>query len=247
MNPKALLAEAVTPAATAPFLVETPTFTGTLGELAHALRSEKLAPGALDVSELVARYLEVYRTLAEHDLGRATETLPLLARIIELKVRLLLPQPPKAPEAELEEVLETVLALEAFEDAIGFLRERREWRRHLVSAQTPRPTYPRRPRPLMTKLSRLAELATRHRAPHYFELAAPRLTLASALQKLRAGLKQLQRGTLETLMEAKDWPTLTVAFGAMLEMVKEREAEAEQTAPYEEIVLSTVETPPRAQ
>ena len=224
-----------------PFLVETPAFTGTLGELAYALRTGRVAPGEVDVSGLVGRYLDVYGSLEGRDLSRATEILPLLARIIELKVRLLLPQPPKPPEAELEEVLETVLALEAFEDAIGFLREQRERRRHLVSAQAPRPNYPRRARPLGTKLGRLSELATRHRATHYFELAVERLTLASALKKLRAGLSRLRRGTLQALMEAQDWPTVTVAFTAMLEMVKEGEVKAEQEALYDEIVLSTPE------
>ena len=227
----------------APFRVETPAFSGTLGELAHALRTERVAPGDVNVSGLVQHYLDFYRGLAERDLSRATETLPLLARIIELKVRRLLPQPPKTPEVEREEVLETVLALEAFEEAIGFLRERRETRRHLLSAQTPRPSYPRRARPLSTKLGRLAELATRHRATHYFELAAPRLTLASALKKLRTGLLRLGRGTLFTLMEARDWPTVTVAFSAVLEMVKEGEAQAEQSEPYSEIVLSGLEPP----
>ena len=234
------------PELSTPLLVETPAFTGTLGELAHALRSERVAPGEVGVSGLVERYLEFYRGLAEHDLGRATETLPLLARIIELKVRLLLPQPPKTPDLEREEVLETVLALEAFEDAIGFLRERRETRRHLLSAQAPRPPYPRRARPLGSKLGRLAELATRHRATHYFELAVERLTLASALEKLRDGLLRLGRGTLQTLMDARDWPTLTVAFGAMLEMVKEGEVEAEQRELYDDIVLSTLEPPARS-
>ena len=230
--------DAATGLADAPFRVETPAFNGTLGELAHALRTERVAPGDVGVSALVQHYLDFYGGLAERDLGRATETLPLLARVIELKVRLLLPQPPKTPEAEREEVLETVLALEAFEEAIGFLRERRETRRHLLSAQAPRPPYPRRARPLSTKLGRLAELATRHRATHYFELAVERLTLASALKKLRSGLSRLGRGTLQTLMEARDWPTVTVAFSAMLEMVKEGEAKAEQPEPYSEIVLS---------
>ena len=225
----------------APFRVQTPAFTGTLGELAHALRAERVSPGELDVSALVAHYLDFYGRVAEHDLGRATETLPLLARVIELKVRLLLPQPPKTPELEREEVLETVLALGAFEEAVSFLRERRETRRHLMSAQAPRPPYPRRARPLNTKLGRLAELATRHRATHYFELAVERLTLASALKKLRTGLLRLGRGTLSTLMDARDWPTVTVAFGAMLEMVKEGEVHAEQREPYDEIVLSTPE------
>ena len=225
------------------FRVETAAFSGTLGELAHALRTERVSPGALDVSALVAHYLAYYRARYESDLEAATETLPGLARVIELKLRLLLPRPPKTPEAEQDEVLETVLALEAFDEAIGFLRERREARRHLLPAQAPRPSYPRRARPLSGTLNRLSELATRHRPAHYFELATERLTLASALNTLRAALRRGGRGTLGALMGARDWPTLTIAFGAMLEMIKEGEAQAEQERSYDEIVLSTHEAP----
>ena len=204
-----------------------------LGELAHALRGGRLSPAETDVSALVQRYLDFYRRVSAYDLERATETLPGLARIIELKLRLLLPQPPKTPEEVEEEVLETVLALEAFEEAILFLRERREVRRYLLPAQAPRPTYPRRARPLTRQLGRLTELASRHRAAHYFELAVERLTLTAAMTTLRAGLRRFGRGTLQALMEARDWPTLTVAFGAMLELVKEGEARAVQRSAYE--------------
>lgn len=219
------------------FRVEMPRFSGTLGELAHALRTARTLPADIDASALVASYLTYYRAASTHNLETATETLPGLARIIELKLRLLLPQPPRTPEEEQDEVLETVLALEAFEAAIGFLRERRETRRHLLPAQAPRPSYPRRARPLSGKLGRLSELATRHRAAHYFELAIERLTLSSAMTTLREGLKRLGRGTLHTLMGTRDWPTVTVAFGAMLEMVKEGEVRARQGAAYEAIEL----------
>ena len=128
-----------------PFQIETPTFTGTLGELAHALRTGRVLPGDLELFSLVTRYLTHYRTVAERDLELATETLPTLARLVELKLRLLLPTPPKAAETEeLTTALETVLVLEAFEGAIGFLRERREERRHLLSARAERPPLPRR-------------------------------------------------------------------------------------------------------
>lgn len=219
------------------FRVETPTFSGSLGELAHALRTTRLMPAALDVSALVESYLNYYRTVSGRSLEHATETLPGLARIIELKLRLLLPRPPKTPEEADEEVLETVLALEVFDEAIGFLRERREARRHLLPAQAPRPTYPRRARPLRGKLDHLSQLATRRRASHYFELAIERLTLASAMTTLREQLRRLGRGSLETLMGARDWPTLTVAFGAMLELVKEGEVCAKQGGAYETLEL----------
>jgi segregation and condensation protein A len=228
------------------FRVETPTFSGSLGELAHALRTARLTPAALDVSALVESYLSYYRTVSGRSLEHATETLPGLARIIELKLRLLLPRPPKTPEEADEEVLETVLALEAFDEAIGFLRERREARRHLLPAQAPRPSYPRRARPLSGKLDQLSRLATRRRAAHYFELAVERLTLASAMTTLREQLRRLGRGSLETLMGARDWPTLTVAFGAMLELVKEGEVCAKQGGAYEPLELEPASDPPEA-
>lgn len=223
-----------TPFQVAPFQVETPAFTGSLGELAYALRTGRVLPGDLELFSLVTCYLTHYRLVAERDLDLATETLPALARLVELKLRLLLPTPPKAAETEeLETALETVLALEAFEGAIGFLRERREERRHLLSAHAERPPLPRRARPLAGKLGRLAELATRRRVTHYFELAVERLTLGAAMTRLRERLRHLGRGTLQTLMDARDWPTVTVAFGAMLELVKEGEVTAVQRSAYE--------------
>ena len=226
------------PEAASGFLVETEAFRGTLGELAYALRSGGVAPGSIDVFALVQRYLEYYRAVSQGDLELATETLPGLARIIELKLRLLLPQPPKAPEAEEDEVIETVLALEAFEEAIGFLRAQRETRRHLLAAKAPRPSYPRRARPLTGQLGRLAELATRRRTATYFELVSERLTLSHALTLLRNGLKRLRRGTLQRLLDARDWPTVAVGFGAMLELVKEGEVVVQQNEPYGTLELS---------
>ncbi len=221
------------------FLVETDAFRGTLGELAYALRSGSVAPGSLDVFALVQRYLEYYRAVSAGDLELATETLPGLARIIELKLRLLLPQPPKATEAEEDEVIETVLALEAFEEAIGFLRAQRETRRHLLAAQAPRPSYPRRARPLTGQLGKLAEFATRRRATTYFELVSERLTLSGAMSLLRDGLGRLGRGTLQRLLGTRDWPTVTIGFGAMLEMVKEGEVVVRQDELYGPLELDT--------
>ena len=226
------------PEVPAGFLVETEAFHGTLGELAHALRSGSVTPGSINVFALVQRYLEYYRAVSAGDLELATETLPGLARIIELKLRLLLPQPPRTPEVQEDELIETVLALEAFEEAIGFLRTQRDMRRHLLAARAPRPTYPRRARPLTGQLGRLAELATRRRVTNYFELVSERLTLSHAMTLLRAGLKRLGCGTLQRLLDARDWSTMTVGFGAMLEMVKEGEVTVEQAEPYGTLELS---------
>ncbi len=219
------------------FTVASPDFTGTLGELAHALRAERLTPAQVDLFKLVKAYLEHYKHLSERSLDLATETLPMLARIIELKTRLLLPRPPKEDDEEvLEETLETVRLLEEFEDAIAFLQQRRTERRFIMSAKAPRPTYTRRERPLKVKLEGLSDIASRFRNTSYFELTVPRLTMATAIARLRDALQRVRRGFFRDLVPT-DWPTRVVSFAGFLELVKEGEVHAEQSEPYGPIEL----------
>ena len=227
------------------FIVTTPHFTGTLGELAHALRSERVTPAQIDLFMLVKEYLAHYHDLSQRSLDLATETLPLLARIIELKVRLLLPRPPKEEdEEELEEVLEAVMLLEAFEDAITFLQKRRAERRFIMSARAPRPSYTRRERPLKVKLEGLSDIASRFKTTSYFELTAPRLTMADAITKLRDTLGRVGRGFFRSLVAAgwsrPDWATQVVSFAGFLELVKEGEVLATQREPYGPIEVEEV-------
>ena len=227
------------------FIVTTPHFTGTLGELAHALRSEHVAPAQIDLFRLVKDYLAHYHHLSQTSLELATETLPLLARIIELKVRLLLPRPPKEEdEEELEEVLEAVRLLEEFEDVITFLQKRRAERRFIMSAKAPRPSYTRRERPLKVKLEGLSDIASRFRNTSYFELTAQRLTVADAISRFRETLGRAQRGFFSSLVAASwsrsDWATQVVSFAGFLELVKEGEIQATQSEPYGPIEIEEV-------
>ncbi len=227
------------------FTVTSSHFTGTLGELAHALRSGRVTPAQVDLFKLVKEYLAYYHHLSERSLDLATETLPMLARIVELKVRLLLPRPPKEEdEEELEEVLEAVMLLEEFEDAIAFLQKRRVERRFLMSAKAPRPSYTRRARPLRVKLEGLSDIASRFRTTSYFELTAPRLTMADAVAKLRETLRRARRGFFRDIVAASwstaDWATQVVSFAGFLELVKEGEVQATQDEPYGPIELEEV-------
>lgn len=220
------------------FTANLPAFQGTLGELAHALRVGHLTPAQVDPLRLVQDYLAYYQRAAQTSLEAATEVLPLLSRIIELKLRLLLPQPPKEDAAEVaEEVLDVVVMLEAFDDAIDFLRARREARRFILPAKAPRPDFPRRYKPLTSQLTKLADFASRHRLSHYFELVTERLTLSMALDALRQNLQRLKKGSFSVLVGRSDWEALSVAFGALLELVKEGEVLARQDGPYQEIGL----------
>jgi segregation and condensation protein A len=223
------------------FLVQQPAFQGSLGKLAYALRSGQVSPQQIDVLALVRTYLTYFNQYAQDNLDAASDALPLVARVIELKVRLLLPRPPRlaedAEETELETTLEAITLLEDLEHAIDFLCRRREARRIILPARTPPPIYPREARPLKIKLDTLKDLASRYRFDSYFELARERLTMAGAIKQLMHRLKQLRRGTLLDLVEHKSWEVVSVTFAGMLELFKEGRIDAYQAEPYDDIEL----------
>lgn len=228
----------------AQFLVEQELFSGTLGELAHALRTHTLAPSQIDLFQLVRAYLVYFEGYAAKDLDLATEALPRLAQVIELKVRLLLPRPPREAEEDeealVDETLAAVALLEELEDAIHFLKRRREERRLLLPAHTPRPAYPRAERPVNSTPSDLARLAGRYRLGGYFELAIERLSLASVSRALLTSLRQLRRGTLRLLLGSSAWQVRTVGLAALMELMREGRVVANQEEPYGEIEVRLV-------
>lgn len=225
------------------FLVDQEHFSGTLGELAYALRRGDVPPTRIDLYALVRSYLTYFEERAGADLEAATEALPRVAQVIELKVRLLLPRPPlldgEEEEQLTEEALSAVALLEELEEAIHFLRRRREERRLLMPARAPRPTYPRRERPQRATPRELARLAGRYPIAGYFEFAAPRLTVASAARSLLERLRRVGRGTLEQLIGARNWSARTVGLAALLELVKEGRVMAAQREPFGEIEVRT--------
>ncbi|MEM7738391.1 MAG: hypothetical protein AAF267_21655 [Deinococcota bacterium] len=238
-----------------PFRYQLADFTGSLGELAQALRSDTLSVHQLNVSQLVTEYLAYYRQQAANDLELATETLPEMARVIELKARFLLPRPAKlADEDTKQAVIKVVLELEAVENALLFLRQQRQARKHLLTAKTPRPEYPRRRRPLgKPALTKLSQLAARYQVSNYFELAIERLSIPVAMRRLRKLMAKVQITTLGALTQqaylqdtpevasseptSLPWLTRVVYFAGMLELVKEGKLTAQQASYEDEIVL----------
>jgi segregation and condensation protein A len=231
----------------APYRLGFDWFAGTLSELAHALRAGRLAPEEIDLLALVGDFLAYFDRHAERDLDLASEALPAVAQVIELKTRLLLPRPPKDPDDPIEdaraEALHAVETLARLEGAIAFLRERREGRRYLVPARTRPLTFPRRERPLDLAVGRLAIAAARYRLGAYFEIARDRLSVPEAMRRLLERLRPLRRTGLRALTAASDWGARTVYFVALLELVKERRVRAVQEEPFAEIEVTTTEGP----
>lgn len=223
------------------FVVRQPSYQGDLAGLARALRSGAVEPRALDLRALVEDVLVWFDREAERDLDLASSALPQVAQVLELKLRLLLPRPPRddedddAPPTTTDETLAAVALLEDLESAIDFLRRRRFERSVVLPASAPRPDLPRPRRPVTATASKLAALASNLRPGGYFELAHDRLTLEDAVRTLRAALARLARGTLKSLTPSRSWAERTVLFSAFLELVREGRVTARQDEPFGEI------------
>jgi segregation and condensation protein A len=223
--------------ADAQFMVHQPHFTGTLRELGSALRSGQLDPADVDLLQLVRSWLEHYNALALADMDRASFALPAVAQVIELKLRLLLPRPPReqSGSGDLTDVLEAVAFLEELDGAIDFLRLRREQRRVLLPASTPRPALKRKERPGVLEVGRLVELASRLRGHSYFELLPDSLDVAGATARILQQLSRDGEASLARLAGSGEWPVRTVFFAALLELVREGRVVLGQAEPFAEI------------
>jgi segregation and condensation protein A len=240
----------------AQFTIPDGEFRGSLIELAAQLRAGKIPPVQVPLLTLTRSVLERYHALRaelEHDpslFDTASEALPHLAGVIELKTRLLLPKPPVVvtedgePEGDttLESVLEGVEMLARLEGAIAFLRDRRRERSRMI-VPGPQPlNLPRKQKPLSGRFGALVEAARRRvREVHLFDLALERLNLPQALERLRDHARRVKRFFFRDV-PAQDWGERTVLFAAMLEGVRAGELQASQTEPYAEIEISRLET-----
>ena len=225
------------------FLVEQPAFAGTLQELLTALRSGRLEPSRLDLLLLVRDWLSYFGTHSGTDLDMASEALPKVAQVLELKLRLLLPrQPREDDENELEEVIDAVELLVDMDNAVSYLRDRREDRRLLLRAQVGLPHVERTRRPLSVPAGRLAELAGKLRAASYFEITRDGFGFREASRRLLDWLTGRKRFRFSELAEGEEWGKVTVMFAAMLELVRSGKVSVVQAEPFGEMVVTGTKT-----
>ncbi|CAM3606604.1 segregation and condensation protein A [Deinococcus frigens] len=230
------------------FVVELPAFSGTLAELASALRTGRIQPPEVGLLTLTRGVLAWVQELTGGSFAQAhPDLLPTLATVIALKARLLLPQPEPeawhedAPDEALEDLLEGVEALAELDTLVGFLMARRREREGLIPARPvtldlPRRERPRNPASSLAKLVRAARNAVRQVDTPL--LSRDRLTLADALRALRAFGSRLRHFTFRGL-PAQDWNERATYFAALLEGVKEGEFTVEQAEAYGDISVQS--------
>jgi segregation and condensation protein A len=226
-------------------------FAGPFDLLLSLILREELDLLEVDLAEVVIAYLDHLESLDELDLESATEFLVLIAALLELKSRLMLPGEEVeeldelAPAEAAEELVERLLQYARFRGAGGHLAGRHDHGQGYLYRSAPLP-------PAFRKVTADgaqkaydtavlgAALGALLRVPAPIDLshmAMPRVTVADRLKVLRALLAR-GRFSFDDAVKDADRVTVCVTVFALLELYKRGEAAWEQDEPFGPITVT---------
>jgi segregation and condensation protein A len=226
-------------------------FAGPFDLLLSLILREELDLLEVELAEVVLAYLDHLEEREELDLEATTEFLVLIAALLELKSRLMLPGEEieeldeLAPAEAAGELIERLLRYARFRGAALWMQERGEDAQAQLYRSAPLPVHLRRlsveqaqatydPRVLGEALGGLLRTPPPLDLSH---LAMPRVTLGERLALLRELLRRGSFGFDEAVRDA-DRMTVAVTLFALLELYKRGEATWDQAEPFAPITVS---------
>jgi segregation and condensation protein A len=228
-------------------------FAGPFDLLLSLVLREELDLLEVELAEVVVAYVDHLESSGELDLEAATEFLVLIAALLELKSRLMLPGDDLlaefdelGPAEAAGELLERMLQYARFRGAGGWM----------TAAHAAGQAFLHRSAPLPAELRRVAvDTAERAYDPVVLgqaigallrtpppidvrHIAAPRVSLADRLAHLRALLRRPSgRFSFDEAVDGADRVTVAVTLFALLELYKRGEAAWEQEVPFGPITV----------
>jgi segregation and condensation protein A len=204
----------------------------------------------VELADVVVAYIDFLQEKGEIDLEAATEFLVLIAALLELKSRLMLPVEETdglelEPSEAADELLARMLEYRRYRDAAGFLRERLEAEQGYRYRSAPLPAALRRVSLDVAEASydpdRLGEaLGGLLRLPPKIDLqhvARPRVSLEQRLAHVRTLLSRRGSFSFDDAVQGADRMTEAVTLFALLELFKSGEAEWDQSEPFGPITV----------
>jgi segregation and condensation protein A len=206
----------------------------------------------VDLAEVVLAYVEHLERSGELDLEAATEFLVLIAALLELKSRLMLPGGEDEglewePQEAVEELLARLLEYSRYRRGAEFLAARLAAESGFRYRSAPLPRALRRVSLEVAEQAYQPELLARAigdllRTPPPLDLrhmARPHVTVEQRLRHLRDLLRSRGRFGFDEAVEGADRLTQAITLFALLELYKAGEADWEQRAPFEPITVTT--------
>jgi len=228
------------------YAVKLPQFEGPLDLLLSLAQQGQIDLREIPLGSLAEDYLAAMRESI--DLEEATEILWVLAALVELKSRALVPKPPPLEESPPEEApsdLQERLAQEfveyhAFKEVAGALRALEDYQHRVFARTTPADTDE-----VLLEGVTLEDLFRAFRQvldrarTHVGEVYTEEVKVADQMQVIL----RLLRGTSEGVLFPDLFPAgrstleIIVTFLALLELIKERQVRAHQAEPFAAIRL----------
>ena len=219
-------------------------FAGPFDLLLTLVLREELDLLEVDLADVVLTYLDHLEMRGALDLEAATEFLVLIAALLELKSRLMLPREEMEglelePAEAAEELLARMLDYRRFKAAAEALRERLEDERGHRYRSAPLPPALRRvsldhaeavyaPELLGEAMGGLLRIPPPIDLSH---VATPKVTVGERVAHLRALLRR-GRFTFDEAVAGADRLTVAMTIFALLELYKRGEANWEQAEPF---------------
>ena len=227
-------------------------FVGPFDLLMAVVLREEVSLLEVELGEVVVAYIEHLEREGELELEVATEFLVLIASLLELKSRLLLPGADDdleelGPEEAVEELLARMLEYRRYSDASEMLAERFEAERGYLYRSAPLPSELRRvaldaataaydPDQLGAALGGLLELPPEVDLTHI----RPTVSLEKRLRALRAALGGHSSIDFDEQFGGEDRLTQAVTLFALLELYRKGEVTWEQSEPLGPIEIKKV-------
>jgi segregation and condensation protein A len=225
-------------------------FNGPFDLLLTLVLKEEIDLLEVDLAEVVLAYVEYLERSGELDLEAATEFLVLIAALLELKSRLMLPQDEEEgldiePVEAAEELLARMLEYHRYRQAAEHLRERLEAEHGYRYRSAPLPPELRRisievadaaydPERLAEALGGLLSVPPPLDLRH---VRRPAVSVEQRLRHLRDLLASRSRFSFDEAVEGTDRLTEAVTLFTLLELYKAGEAKWEQEVPFGPITV----------
>lgn len=223
-------------------------FAGPFDLLMALVLREEIDLREVDLAEIVLAYLERLEAAGELDLEAATEFLVLIAALLELKSRLMLPRAEGeveiAPQEAAEELLARLLEYRRYSSAAAFLNGLFEAERGYLYRSAPLPPVLRRvsleaARQAYEPELLAAAIGEALRAPPPLEVShiRPTVSLQRRLDHLRGLLAGRGSFDFDEAVAGADRITEAVTLFALLELYKRGEATWTQRRPLGPIAV----------
>lgn len=209
----------------------------------------------IQLAEVIVTYLDVLQSRGELDLDAATEFLVLIAALLELKSRLMLPpvegedDEDLAPEEAAEELVRRMLEARRYRSAADHLRTllAGEWGIRYRQAPLPKHLRDARAGELPVGIYRpqrlgraIGELLRTPKAIDLGHVSVARVTVDQRLAHLRTLLRRASRMSFDDAVAGADRVTVAVTLWALLELHKRGEATWHQDEPLGPITIESM-------